>query len=86
MSNRWVVLALLAAGCGSKARATCEKALVRYETCVREVFGKGAAAMSDRQPTDVDGCAKDEPTVAMYDRCLPSATCTEFMDCILDVK
>jgi GNAT superfamily N-acetyltransferase len=40
--------------------------------------------MAMRGGDNTAACAKDDKTVAMYRKCLPSATCSEFMDCMTD--
>jgi hypothetical protein len=50
-------------------------------TCVDETLGPEAAALA-RSKEAIPACAADEKTVAMYDECLPSATCEAFMDCM----
>lgn len=76
------MLLVVAAGCGSgHARKTCERAATRYESCVREILGPDAAEMvHDKQ--DIADCADDKRTVKMYDACLDSKTCDQFMDCL----
>lgn len=80
-----IVLAslLLVAACGSSKenKAVCKKAGERYLQCVGEILGpemQGMAAKND----GTAACARDDKTVAMYKKCLPSATCSEFMDCM----
>lgn len=77
------VLLLAACGASKENKEVCKKAGDRYLTCVGEILGpelQGMAAKNDGTAM----CARDDKTVAMYKKCLPSPTCSEFMDCITD--
>ncbi|MBL9012785.1 MAG: PQQ-binding-like beta-propeller repeat protein [Myxococcales bacterium] len=85
--TRWiVVLGLLAGACKSKSEAKqlCERAATRFEGCMRELLGSEGAAMARSAPDGLEACTKDDRTVAMYQRCLPSESCVAFIDCLQD--
>lgn len=85
--TRWiVVLGLLAGACKGKteAKQVCERAKTRFEGCVREALGPEGAAMARAAPDGLEACAKDDKTVAMYERCLPRETCDAFVNCLED--
>lgn len=67
----------------AKARQTCEKAGDKYSGCIKEMLGAEAGKITDGK-RDIESCAKDDKTVAMYEACLPKTACNEFMDCIQD--
>lgn len=83
-----VLALILVAACSSKAAkkdntAICEQAGERYATCIGEIVGPELEALA--RSKDKDGtaaCTRDDKTVAMYRKCLPSASCREFMDCM----
>lgn len=72
---------LTACGPSPAAKATCEAAATRYSTCIGELLGPEAKALADSKP-GIAACARDAPTVRMYDHCLPSPTCDAFLDCL----
>lgn len=85
--TRWIiVLGVLAGACKGKndAKQVCERAATRFEGCMREVLGPEAAAMARSAPDGIEACTKDDKTVAMYQRCLPSETCEAFVNCMED--
>ena len=86
--TRWIMLlGLLAGACKGKSEAkqVCERAATRFQGCMREVLGPEGAAMARSTPESIDACTKDDKTVAMYRRCLPSETCLAFTNCLEDV-
>lgn len=79
----WPIWILLAACGGSKEnKEICKKAGDRYLTCVGEILGPDMRAMAASKGDGTAACARDDKTVAMYRKCLPSSTCNEFMDCM----
>ncbi len=85
MRTRYLAFVLLAACGGSKEnKQICQKASTRYLQCVGEILGPEGRALAARTGENIDACAKDDKTVAMYRKCLPSATCSQFMDCMTD--
>jgi hypothetical protein len=81
-----LVPALWVIGCkgkGGDARAVCERAAVKYASCIREILGPELEAMA-RQRDGTAACSRDAKTVAMYRACLPKAECTAFLACLDD--
>jgi hypothetical protein len=96
LRHRWAVATLavcaLATGCGSKAPSAanvkvCEQAAERYLRCVGETLGPEAqrqAASPDKN--GIASCARSQRTVDWYQtKCLPTATCDEFISCTFDL-
>lgn len=94
LRHRWTVATLvvcaLGAGCGSKAPSAanmkvCEQAGERYLQCVGETLGPEARRQAASK-NGVTSCARSQRTVDWYQsKCLPKATCDEFMSCTLDL-
>jgi hypothetical protein len=85
--KHWIVVIAIVAGCKGKAteaKQVCERAATRFEGCMRELLGPEGAAMARSAPDGMEACTKDDKTVAMYQRCLPSETCGAFLDCLED--
>jgi len=64
-------------------KRTCEQAAARYTACIGEVLGPKAAAFAKGRE-DLGSCAQDKKTVAMYEHCLPTKGCQEFLRCLTD--
>lgn len=85
MRYLWVLLVVAACGKSApsgKATETCEKAADRWVACAREMLGDEMAAIAESK-RDIEACARDERTVAMYDKCLAAADCQKMMDCMM---
>lgn len=87
-----LALVVLAAACGSRAPSAanlevCKQAAERYLRCVGEVMGPEAQRMAAAPGKDgTTACARSQRTVDWYrGKCLPTATCQEFMSCTLDL-
>lgn len=83
-----VVLGLGLSACGSNAenREICDRARDRYIQCVGEVLGDEAQRLVSSPAKDGrEQCAGDQRTVDAYKQCLPKDSCTEFMDCVVDI-
>ena len=81
---RILVLLAFAAACGGKssaARAICERAASRWQSCVGELLGEEAKAYVAGKDGTAE-CARDAKTVAMYRACLPVEECGAFLDCL----
>jgi hypothetical protein len=82
-----ILLVLVATACGkgggsAHSREVCEKAADRWETCALEMLGPEMAKEAGAK-RDIGACARDGKTVAMYEKCLPSVSCGELMDCMM---
>ena len=77
-----LVLALIAA-CNKENRKTCEQAFTRYTRCLGELLGPDAEALA-RAKDGTDQCVRDDATVAMYRKCLPQPSCSQFLQCLED--
>ena len=81
------MLCLALAACtkaSSEAKEICQQASDRYVQCVGEVLGPEAKALVSAPEKDGrEQCAKDPRTVDAYKKCLPKASCDEFMSCVM---
>ena len=87
-----LVAVALVAACGSRAPSAanleiCKQAAERDLRCVGEVMGPDAQRMAAAPGKDgTTACARSQRTVDWYrGKCLPTATCQEFMACTLDL-
>lgn len=87
-----LTLIALATACGTRAPSAvnlevCKQAAERYLRCVGEVMGPEAQRMAAAPGKDgTAACARSQRTVDWYrGKCLPTATCQEFMACTLDL-
>jgi|GEM_PF-1940470 len=77
-------LVIFATGCGkggsAKNKKLCKQAGDKYSTCIKEKTGMDVAPNQG----NIDACAKDDKTLAMYKECMPKSGCEAFLECIDD--
>ncbi len=81
-----VVATTACGGANKEAEEICQRAADRYTQCVGEVLGDEAKRIVSAPEKDGRAqCAADDRTVQAYKKCLPMATCDEFMNCTMDI-
>lgn len=61
----------------------CAAATVRDPNCVKSTVVEQSRSLGEIRYEL--WCAADERTVNAYKKCLPSTTCDQFMDCVMEI-